>query len=140
MRESRPSKDNRWRKGQPSLTFGASFSQIAASQNRRRACTAALFPPQDPALTTAASCPPKDPAWMTAALSGGFLPAGLNARTSLLAFLLFFAQFALISSLWTKMPFKHLFYLKILIYTIKHIECLEVDYKNKVKGALNVNI
>ena len=71
---------------------------------------------------------------------GGFLPTDLNARTRLLAFLLFSSQIALISSLWTKMPLKHLFYLKILIYTIKHMECLEIDYKNKVKGALNVNI
>ena len=91
-------------------------------------------------LRVAASCPPKDLAWMMTASCGGFLPADLNAWTRLLAFLLFSSQFALISSLWTKMPLKHLFYLKILIYTIQHMECLEIDYKNKVKGALNVNI
>ena len=49
MRERRSSKDNRWRKGQPSLTIGAGFSLLAASQNRRRACTAASCPPHEPA-------------------------------------------------------------------------------------------
>ena len=119
-REKRFSKANWLRKG-------ADSSLLAASQNRRRACTAASCPPHEPAghdlpspRTPSAGLvspwPAQEPAghdgglvrrlsarlpeclsspiWRDtppAALSGGFVPAGLTARTRLLTlFLLFF--------------------------------------------------